>query len=87
MQEKYMQEMYTSVLERTIKRLWVLCIILIVLFFGSNAAWIYYENQFEDVVTTITQDLEANGGNATINDGVHIYGESTANTLFKIVKS
>ena len=39
--------------ERTIKRLWVLLILLIVLFVGSNIAWIAYESQFEDVVTTI----------------------------------
>ena len=61
--------------ERTIKRLWVLCIILIVLLAGTNGAWIFYESQFEDVVTTneITQDVDTNdGGNAVINDGVHI---------------
>ena len=45
--------------ERTIKRLWILCILLIILLVGTNAAWIYYENSFEDVVT-VTQ--EANGG-------------------------
>ena len=32
--------------ERTIKRLWILCIILIVLFVGTNLAWIIYELQF-----------------------------------------
>lgn len=39
-------------MERTIRRLWVLCIILILLLAGTNAAWIYYENSFEDVVVT-----------------------------------
>lgn len=66
--------------ERTIKRLWVLCIILIVLLAVTNGAWIYYESQFEDVVTTneITQDVDtSDGGDAVINDGVHINnGES-----------
>jgi hypothetical protein len=66
-------------MERTIKRLWVLCIILIILLAGTNAAWIYYENSFEDVVSTeISQDVNSDdGGNAIINDGVHINGEST----------
>lgn len=32
--------------ERTIKRLWILVILLILLLFGSNAAWIWYESQF-----------------------------------------
>ena len=41
--------------ERTIKRLWILCILLVVLLCGSNIAWFRYESQFEDVVTT-TQD-------------------------------
>ena len=62
-------------MERTIRRLWVLCIILIVLLTATNCAWIFYESQFEDVVTTneITQDVNSNdGGNAIINDGVHI---------------
>lgn len=64
-------------MERTIRRLWILCIILIVLLAGSNAAWIWYENQFVDEVTTVTQDVDSSdGGNATINDGVHINGES-----------
>lgn len=66
-------------MERTIKRLWVLCIILIILLAGTNAAWIYYENSFEDVVSTeISQDVNSDDvGNAIINDGVHINGEST----------
>lgn len=65
-------------MERTIRRLWVLCIILIILLAGTNAAWIYYENSFEDVVSTeISQDVNSdNGGDAIINDGVHINGES-----------
>lgn len=65
-------------MERTIRRLWILCIILIILLAGTNAAWIWYENQFEDVVTTneISQDVESDdGGDAIINDGVHINGE------------
>ena len=64
--------------ERTIKRLWILCIIIFLAFVASNAAWIWYENQFMDVVTTneITQDVNSeDGGNAIINDGVHINGE------------
>ena len=43
-------------MERTIRRLWVLCIILILLLASTNAAWIYYENSFEDVVVTQEND-------------------------------
>ena len=56
-------------MERQLKRSWILSIVLIVLLAGTNAAWIYYENQFEDVVTTVTQDLDSgSGGDAIIND-------------------
>lgn len=61
-------------MERTIRRLWILCIILIILLAGTNAAWILYESQFIDEVT-VTQDVDSdNGGNAIINDGVRING-------------
>lgn len=38
--------------ERTIKRLWILVIILTVLLVGTNCAWLYYQSQFEEVTTT-----------------------------------
>lgn len=69
-------ESATARLERTIEKLWILAIILIVLFLGSNVGWIYYEKQFTDTTTTITQELDAQSGNAVINDGVHINGKS-----------
>lgn len=70
-------------LERSNKRLFVLCLILIVVTVVTNAGWIYYESQFEDVVTTreITQSVDSGiGGDAIINDGVHLDGESGADS-------
>lgn len=68
-----------SRMERTIKRLWILCMVLLAVIIGSNIAWLYYESQFEDIVTTITQEVEADGnGNAVINDGIHIDGTGEA---------
>ena len=65
--QSFTQEMYAATLERTIKRLWVLCIILILALVGTNLGWIYYEDQFEDT-TTITQDVKAEAdGNSDIN--------------------
>ena len=64
-------------LERTIVRLWILLILMLIMLVGTNTAWIYYEKQFEDIATTVTQELDSGaGGNAIINDGVHINGES-----------
>ena len=45
-------------LERIIKRLWVLALVLIVLLAASNAAWIWYESQYQTIETTITQENE-----------------------------
>ena len=44
-------------LERVIKRLWVLVLVLIVLLVASNAAWLYYESSFEEI--RIEQDNES----------------------------
>lgn len=49
-------------LERSIKRLWILLILTIVLLVGTNAVWIVYESQFEDVVTTIEAEQITRGG-------------------------
>lgn len=53
--------------ERTIKRLWILCILLIILLVGTNVAWIVYENSFEDIV--VTQDNADGYNNYVGNDG------------------
>ena len=64
--------------ERTIKRLWILCIIIFLALIGTNAGWIYYESQFEEVV--LTQDAETGiGGDihmSGVGAGSIIYGES-----------
>lgn len=70
--------------ERTIKRLWILAIILIVALVGTNAGWIYYESQWQYVDTTtsqeVTQDVDSGGGSATITGiGDMNNGESSTN--------
>lgn len=55
-------------MERTIRRLWILCIILILLLAGTNAAWVWYESQFVDEVT-VTQDNNDGYNNYIGNDG------------------
>ena len=80
---RWVHESEVARLERVIKRLWILCIIIFVAFVVSNAMWIRYENQYEDVITTektITQDAtSSDGGDAIINaviDGAIEDGES-----------
>ena len=55
--------------ERTVKRLWATIILLILLLVGSNAAWLFYEIQFEDVITTVTQENEDGYNNFIGRDG------------------
>lgn len=65
--------------ERHIKRLWILCIIIFLALVGTNAGWIIYEAQFEDVV--MTQDASTDGGGNVVVNGVasgdlNYYGKS-----------
>lgn len=60
--------------ERHNKRLWIVILVLIGALIASNLAWIIYESQFEDVVTTteenILVDADDNGvANYIGNDG------------------
>ena len=64
-------------LERNNRRWFILSLILITVLVATNGAWIYYENQYEDVVyTENTQDGE--GVNIIGNGDIH-YGAETGN--------
>lgn len=52
-------------MERIIRRLWILCIIIFLALVGTNAYWIWYESQFEDQV--ITQELTQDSGEGGTN--------------------
>lgn len=54
-------------LERTIKRMWILCIILTLLLVGTNLAWLMYENSFSEF--EIVQETEGGYNNFIGNDG------------------
>lgn len=55
--------------ERTIKRLWVLCLVMFLALVVTNAGWIWYENQFIDEVVTVEQENEMGYNNYIGNDG------------------
>ena len=63
-------------LERVIKRLWVLALVLIVLLAASNAAWIWCESQYETIETTITQENADGYNNYIGNDGDIVNGNA-----------
>ena len=61
-------------MERTIRRLWILLIVLVVLLVGTNALLIWYEAQFEKV--EVTQENE-DGYNSFIGNDGDIYNGET----------
>lgn len=72
-------EIIVAVMERQVKRLFILCIILFIALVGTNAYWIWNEHQYEDIVTTVTQETSSDGGGDAIingeNAGAVFYGE------------
>ena len=74
-ERQYDVDIWAAMVERTIKRLWILIILLIALLFATNGAWLWYESQFTEESWTYEATTE-NGGNAVANgDGeVYIYG-------------
>jgi hypothetical protein len=64
-------------LERTNRRLFILCVILALMLLVTNGCWIYYEQQFEDVV--VTQDVKSDGDSdmQLQNIGGDYYGGGT----------
>lgn len=66
-------------MERANKRLWVIVILLIAALILSNAAWIYYESQFQ-VTETSTFEAEQDGSGVNIIGGGDInYGSESEN--------
>ena len=70
-------ESITARMERTIKRLWILCIIMFVSLIVTNAMWICYERQWETMEQEVSQDIDTGNGNAFVSGiGDINYGES-----------
>ena len=74
-EQRYIYDLIAASAERTVKRLWIVIIILIMALCSSNACWIYYESQYQGVVTTqeVTQDAET-GSNTFV--GGDSYGQT-----------
>lgn len=74
---QYFHEGTVAMMERTIRRLWITTIILIVLLVVTNALWLWYESQFE--YFTVTQESETGTNNYIGNDGEISYGTTDDN--------
>ena len=55
-------------LERIVRKMFVIIIVLIAMLVGTNACWIWYENQFIDEVT-VTQENDDGYNNYVDGDG------------------
>lgn len=64
-------------MERTNRRVWILCIILIITLIGTNAGWIYYESQFMDY--EVEQEVDTGTGDAIVVGVGDYNGESETN--------
>lgn len=65
--------------ERTVKRLWILCIIIFLALVVTNAGWIAYEASFED--TVVEQDVDTGFGDAIVSGvGDITYGTGETNS-------
>lgn len=63
--------------DKTVKRLWIVIILLIALLFGTNAAWVWYESQF--VEESVWQEVDTGNGDAFIAGiGDVNYGQNSA---------
>ena len=75
--EDFSMEVLRMLAERTIKRLWIIIIILVVLLFATNALWVIHEMQYEEI--TVEQEVDTGEGNAYVAGvGDVSYGESEA---------
>ena len=78
----FMHEEIMARQERNTKRLFILCIIIFVALIVTNAGWIIYEAQFEDIVMSQEASTEGGDGDVTVNGSalgdVNYYGEGEA---------
>lgn len=50
-------------MERANRRLWILCLLLILALVGTNAGWVYYNSQYDYNTTTIQAEQDGSGPN------------------------
>ena len=64
-------------METANKRMFIAFLIVLVMLFATNIAWIIYENQFQDVVVTQEADTWDGGNNYMNGTGEFSYGTRT----------
>lgn len=75
-------------MERTNRRTWILCIILIALLFLTNAGWVYYESQFEVVESSqeVQQEIDTGEGDTTVIGIGDINGKGETDSTYNVTE-
>lgn len=84
MNDNLKNEILFSIFERTIRRLWVLCIVLIIMLVATNICWVVYESQYETVETTQMIETDTDGAgsvNCIIGDKNEVSGHGTSENV------
>lgn len=71
-EQQYSIDIISALTERTIRRLWVTIILLLVLLVGTNAGWIYYESQFSTEKTVIEATTDDTSTAIVANDNSEV---------------
>ena len=66
-------------MERQAKRMWITVLALIVILVATNGAWIWYESQFSDIVTTIEAEQDGSGVNIVSGGDLDYGAEGESN--------
>ena len=72
-------ELIAGIMERQVRRMFIIIIILIIGLIVTNVGWLIYESQFD--VYTVTQEADGAGDVKVsgVTDGDIYYGEGEAN--------
>ena len=70
----FQHESILAHMERTNRRLFVLCLILVIALLGTNGAWIYYESQWQYTQESMQIEADQQGEINVVGGGDVTYG-------------
>lgn len=73
-QKRYQEESALAMAERTIRRLWITILVLIVLMAGMAVGFFWYESQFEEYTEYTEVEAEQEGDYNFVSGGDLNYG-------------
>ena len=77
-QKRYQEESALAMAERTIRRLWITILVLIVLMAGMAIGFFWYESQFEEYTEYMEVEAEQEGNYNFVSGGDINYATESA---------